>query len=154
MTCYSTRIPHELHFHPNFITPINPIKLLYIQNVYIHSPIQMSHENVSFYVEGLEKTRNVKILTLGGAGARQLPKYDWPVRLVYQTPGAHGIIEKEGVIMDDESQKLITKSETHVVVVRPKAYTSSSGTTWANETHRLRCEYPDDHEVKPGPDNQ
>ena len=49
--------------------------------------------------------------------------------------------------MDDGSQKLITKSELHVVVVRPKAYVSSTGTSWANETHRLRCEYPDVHEV-------
>ena len=25
---------------------------------------------------------------------------------------------------------------------------NSSGTTWANETHRLRCEFPDSFEVK------
>ncbi|CAB3995779.1 RNA-directed DNA polymerase from transposon X-element [Paramuricea clavata] len=97
--------------------------------------------------EGPEKNRNVKILTLDGTGARKLPKYDWPERLVYQIPAAHRIIEKEGVIMDDGSQKLITKNELHVVVVRPKAYVSSTGTSWANETHRLRCEYPDVHEV-------
>jgi hypothetical protein len=58
-----------------------------------------------------------------------LQKYDWPERLVYQTPAAHRIIEKEGVIMDDGSQKLITKNELHVVVVRPKAYVSSTGTS-------------------------
>ncbi len=56
--------------------------------------------------------------------------------------------------MDDGSQKSITKNELHAVVVRPKAYVSSSGTSWANETHRLRCEYPGAHELPPAPGDQ
>ncbi|XP_032235410.2 uncharacterized protein LOC5510379 [Nematostella vectensis] len=99
--------------------------------------------------EGLEKTRNTKILTLSGEGARQLPKYDWPEKAVYQTPAAHRIMEKESITMDDGSEKLITVNDNHIVIVRPKSYVPSSGTMWANETHRLRCVYPDMHEVEP-----
>ncbi|EDO46041.1 predicted protein [Nematostella vectensis] len=88
--------------------------------------------------EGLEKTRNTKILTLSGEGARQLPKYDWPEKAVYQTPAAHRIMEKESITMDDGSEKLITVNDNHIVIVRPKSYVPSSGTMWANETHRLR----------------
>ncbi len=102
-----------------------------------------------FSTEGLEKTRNMKILTLTGEGARKLPKYDWPEKAVYQTPAAHRIMDKEAITMDDGSEKLITVNDVHVVVVRPKAYVPSSGSTWANETHRLRCLYPDVHEVQP-----
>lgn len=36
---------------------------------------------------GSGKTRNINIFALEGAGARQLPKFDWPERLVYQHIG-------------------------------------------------------------------
>ena len=49
--------------------------------------------------------------------------------------------------MDDGIEKLITDNDVHVVIVRPKTYVPSSGSSWANETHRLRCLYPDAHEV-------
>ena len=39
--------------------------------------------------EGFEKTRNIRILTLANEGAKQLPKYDWPERMMYQTPATH-----------------------------------------------------------------
>lgn len=97
--------------------------------------------------EGFEKTRNVRILTLTNEGARQLPKYDWPERMMYQTPATHRILNKEGVEVDGK-EKLISSGDKHIVIVRPKQIVDSSGTTWANETHRLRCLFPDDFEVK------
>ena len=97
--------------------------------------------------EGFEKTRNVRILTLTNEGARQLPKYDWPERMMYQTPATHRILNKEGVEVDGK-EKLISSGNKHIVIVRPKQIVDSSGTTWANETHRLRCLFPDDFEVK------
>ena len=40
--------------------------------------------------EGLEKMRNTRILMLSDVNkARKLPKYEWPERLVYITPGSH-----------------------------------------------------------------
>ncbi len=44
--------------------------------------------------EGFEKTRNIRILSTSNSNARKLPKYDWPEKQMYQTPGAHRIIEK------------------------------------------------------------
>ena len=44
--------------------------------------------------EESEKTRNVKILTLASEGARQLPKYDWPEKIMCQTPVTHRILNK------------------------------------------------------------
>lgn len=68
---------------------------------------------------------------------------------MYQTPAAHRIITKKSVRMSDGSEKLVTEVDKHIVIVRPKAYVPSSGSTWASETHRLRCEYPDVHEIPP-----
>ena len=46
--------------------------------------------------EGLEKARNVKIMTLTDVNkARQLPKYDWQVREVYQTLASHRVFTKK-----------------------------------------------------------
>ena len=46
--------------------------------------------------EGLEKTRNTRILTLTDVEkAGKLPKYDWPVKEVYQTPASHRISTKK-----------------------------------------------------------
>ena len=43
--------------------------------------------------EGFSGARNQKILTLKDASkARKLPKYDWPEKLVYQTPGSRRIM--------------------------------------------------------------
>ena len=56
---------------------------------------------------------------------------------------------KKVVTMSDGSEKLVTENAEHIVILRPKAYVPSSGSTWARETHRLRCEYPDTHEVPP-----
>lgn len=78
--------------------------------------------------EGFEKTRNVRILTLTNEGARQLPKYDWPERMMYQTPATHRILNKEGVEVDGK-EKLISSGDKHIVIVRPKQIVDSSGTT-------------------------
>lgn len=94
---------------------------------------------LSSFIEGFEKTRNVKILTLADEGARQLPKYDWHEKMVYQTPAAHRIMTKKVITMSDGSEKLVTENDEHIVILRPKAYVTSSGSTWASETHRLRC---------------
>jgi hypothetical protein len=58
--------------------------------------------------EGFSGTRNQKILTLSDASkAKKLPKYDWPQKLVYQTPGSHRIITKQSVKDDAGNEKLI-----------------------------------------------
>lgn len=96
--------------------------------------------------EGFEKTRNVKILTLAREGARQLPKYDWLEKMMYQTPATHRILNKQGIDVNGQ-EKLVSIADEHFVFIRPKHIVNSSGTTWANETHRLRCEFPDSFEV-------
>ena len=50
--------------------------------------------------EGFEKARNIRILTLSDeAKARKLPKYDWPEKLVYVTPGSHRILALNLVLL-------------------------------------------------------
>ena len=54
--------------------------------------------------EGFQNTRNQKILTLTDVEeANQLPKYDWPEKLVYQTPGSHRILTKTPTMADDNN---------------------------------------------------
>lgn len=45
---------------------------------------------------------------------------------------------------------LFTTFDSHFVIVRPKAFVDSSGTTWASEKVRLRQEEPDTFEVVEG----
>ena len=97
---------------------------------------------------GFEKARNLRILTLSdNEGARKLPKYDWPEKMVYVTPGSHRIFTKSS-IMADNDEKLITDDDRHHVIVRPKAIIGSSGSVWASETIRLRHEDPTAFEVE------
>lgn len=96
--------------------------------------------------EGLEKTRRVKILNLASEGAKQLPKYDWPEKLVYQTPSAHRVMHKQ-VIDIDSKKRVVVEEDHHFVVIRPKAIIDSSGTTWASEIVRLRILTPDIFEL-------
>ena len=96
--------------------------------------------------ERFEKTRNIKILTLANEGAKQLPKYDWSERMTYQTPATHRILNKEGVDVNGQ-EKLHSTGDEHFVFIRPKQLVDSSGTTWGNETHGLRCHFPDSFEV-------
>ena len=71
--------------------------------------------------EGFDKARNIRILTLSDeAKARKLPKYDWPEKLVYVTPGSHRIFTKSSITMEGE-EKLITQDDFHHVFVRPKS---------------------------------
>lgn len=98
--------------------------------------------------EGLEKTRNLKILTSADIEhARKLPCYDWPVKLVYITPGSHTIFTKEGLVEEDGKETLLTAEDRHFVFVRPKAVIPSTGSVWASETVHLRHTYPDEFEV-------
>ena len=78
-------------------------------------------------------------------GARQLPKYDWPEKMMYQAPATHRILNK-GIDVNGE-EKLVSIANEHFVFIPPKHIVNSSGTTWANETHQLRCEFPDSVEV-------
>ncbi len=74
--------------------------------------------------EGFQNTRNQKILTLTDVEkAKQLPKYDWPEKLVYQTPGSHRIFTKTPTMPDDinNEEKLLTEDDDHFVFIRPKA---------------------------------
>lgn len=98
--------------------------------------------------EGFEKTRNIKFFTLSDIEkARKLPKYDWPEKLVYQTPASHRIFTKQSVPEEDE--KLVTKDDNHYVFVRPKSVVGSSGSVWARETVKLlRQMEPDVFEIR------
>jgi len=62
------------------------------------------------------------------AKARKLPKYDWPESQMYITPSTHRIFTQEPVVIDGK-EKLLMKNDTHIVVIRPKAYVDSSGNT-------------------------
>jgi hypothetical protein len=86
--------------------------------------------------EGFSNSRNQKILTVTDVEkARKLPKYDWPEKLLYQTPGAHRVFTKETSMSDSKlEEKLVTKEDSHFVFERPKAIVESSGSTWASET--------------------
>ena len=76
--------------------------------------------------EGFDKARNIRILTLSDeAKARKLPKYDWPEKLVYVTPGSHRIFTKSGITVEGE-EKLITEDDFHHVFMRPKSLVVSS----------------------------
>ena len=98
--------------------------------------------------EGFDKARNLRILTLSDhSKARKLPKYDWPEKMVYVTPGSHRVFTKSSV-MNESEEKLITEEDRHYVFVRPKAIVGSSGTVWASETLRLRHEDPLAFEVE------
>ena len=66
---------------------------------------------------------------------------------MYQTPATHRILTKEGIEVNAQ-EKLISLRDEHFVFICPKQIVNSSGTTWANETHRLCCEFPDSFEVK------
>ncbi len=99
--------------------------------------------------EGFEKSRRVRILSVTGNNAKQLPKYDWPEKLVYQTPAAHRIMTKKRTEIDGKPV-LHTEVDRHNIFVRPKAIVDSSGTTWASERVRLRHEQPDTFEVDVG----
>ena len=102
--------------------------------------------------EGFQNTRNQKILTLTDvAKAKQLPKYDWPEKLVYQTPGSHRIFTKISDMSEGSNEeKLLTDDDDHFVFIRPKAIIGSSGSTWASETIRLRQRNPSLFEVDNG----
>lgn len=96
--------------------------------------------------EGFEKRRRIRILNLTAEGAKQLPKYDWPDKFVYQTPSAHRVMTKK-VVDIDGNKRLIVEDDKHIVVVRPKALVDSSGSTWASEIVRLRAEFPETFEA-------
>ena len=99
--------------------------------------------------EGFAGARNQSILTMTDVEkARKLPKYDWPEKLVYQTPGAHRVFAKAPATANEGDEKLVTTDDNHFVFVRPKALVNSSGSTWASETVRLRQRNPELFEVK------
>lgn len=78
--------------------------------------------------------------------ARKLPQHDFANPKVYITPATHRFLEKEEEIVRDEEQ-LFTKTDQTFVVVRPKFYVPSDGTTWASDYMRLRHENPQLYEV-------
>ena len=85
--------------------------------------------------EEFSNTRNWYIWTPTDVDkARALPKYDWPEKLVYQTPGARKIFSKSSTMSDIGEKKMITEEDSHFVFVWPKAIVGSSGSTWASET--------------------
>ena len=100
--------------------------------------------------EGLANARNQKIITItDDEKGKMLPKYDWPAKLAYQTPGAHRIFVKESSIFDErETEKLVTKEGNHLVFIRPKVIINSNGSTLAIETVRLGVHHLDEFEVK------
>ncbi len=98
--------------------------------------------------EGFAGARNVSIFTLTDEEKSwKLPKYDWPEKLVYQTPAAHRIFTKESV-MKEEEEKLVTKDDNHIVFIHPKAFAPTSGTSYKNESVFIRQEMPNIVEVQ------
>lgn len=88
--------------------------------------------------EGFGGARKRKILTVAEVDkAKKLPKYDWPQQLVYQTPASHRIMTKESVKEGEDEEKLINKTDSHFVFVRPKSIAGSSGSVWASDAVRL-----------------
>ena len=77
---------------------------------------------------------------------RKLPKYDWPIKKVYQTPSTHRVLIVEGFDVEG-NEKLGSTGESHYVFVRPKSFVDSSGTAWASETVFLRHTNPLDLEA-------
>ena len=68
--------------------------------------------------EGFSNTRNQRILTPTDVDkARPFPQYDWPKKLVYQTPGAHRIFSKSSTMSDIGEEKLLTEEDSHFVFV-------------------------------------
>ena len=93
--------------------------------------------------EGFSSARNLKILTVTDDNkARKLPKYDWPEKLVYQTPGSHRVMTKESVRDESGNEKLINDVDYHTVFIRPKAVIDSSGTVWTSEMVEMRHTNP------------
>ena len=82
----------------------------------------------------------VRILSTSNSNERKLPKYDWPEKQMYQTPGAHTIIEKE--VVSIEGEKTFLKTSDHYFVSM-----CVCGTTWASEHIWLRQKDPDTFEV-------
>ena len=97
--------------------------------------------------EGFNSVRSKRILTPTAKDQiRKLPKYDWPVKQVYQTPSTHRLLMLESFQVDGH-EKIGSSGDSHYVFVRPKSYVDSSGTTWASETVWLRHNFPLDFEV-------
>ena len=93
--------------------------------------------------KGFSNARNQKTLTLSDVNkAKKLPKYDWPEKHVYQTPGSHRVMTKESIKDKNSCKKLIIVLDHHTVFVRPKAIIGSSGTVWVSEMVRIRHENP------------
>ena len=74
--------------------------------------------------------------------AKKLPKYDWPEKLMYVTPGSHRIMRKDSIISADGVESLVTKTDNHFCFCRPKAFIGSSATTWYSENVRVSHEHP------------
>ena len=99
-----------------------------------------------------DKALNIRILTLSDeAKARKLPKYDWPEKLVYVTPGSHRIFTK--LLWKAKKSSFFNREDDfHHVFVRPKSLVGSPGSVWASETVRLRHEDPSAFEVQGRPE--
>ena len=78
-----------------------------------HLPVLRSRDDKAYVrpgtSEGFEKVRNLKTLQLSDLErAKKLPKYDWPEKLMYVTPGSHRIMTRDSVISAEVwLQKLI-----------------------------------------------
>ena len=83
--------------------------------------------------------------------ARKLPKYDWPEKMVYQTPASHRVFTKEEVI-ENNKETLSTAEDYHVVFVLPKNLIKSSGSTYRSQTVFMRTELPDLYDIPNGTD--
>ena len=95
--------------------------------------------------EGFNSVRNKRILTPAASEKmRKLPKYDWPIKKVYQTPLTHRVLMLEGFDVEG-NEKLGSTGDSHYVFVRLKSFVDFSGTT--SETVFLRHTNPLDFEV-------
>jgi len=84
--------------------------------------------------EGFAGVRSQKILTLSDVQkARNLPKHNWPQKVVYQTPASHRVMLMISLRDSEGFEKLKNASDSHFAVKRPKSIIGSSRTIWESE---------------------
>ena len=81
---------------------------------------------------------------------RKPPQHDFSTPEVHITPSSFRFMTGHQEIIDGKLHLINDKDHT-IVAVRPKYYTSSSGSIWASETMFLQIELPQLFEVSEGP---
>ena len=91
--------------------------------------------------EGSDALDKKSFQSCNESNAGKLPKYDFANAQLHITPGSHRFIDYKTNHVDGKIV-LETVEDESVCVMRPKYYVGSSGSVWASEEFRLRCEKP------------